>query len=105
MRASVKFDGCFFPRQNGESTVRGTEYSVSTQDLHMSATPQSMPTVGVISRELHVPVHRVEYVIRSRDIRPLARAGNARVFSDADVKIIAEELQRIRGRQRGSTND
>ena len=67
--------------------------------------PQSMPTVGVISVELHVPVHRIEYVIRSRDIRPLARAGNARVFSDADVKIIAEELQRIRGRQRGSTNE
>ena len=40
--------------------------------------PQSMPTVGVISLELHVPVHRIEYVIRSRDIQPLARAGNAR---------------------------
>jgi DNA-binding transcriptional MerR regulator len=65
--------------------------------------PQLMPTVGVISRDLHVPVHRIEYVIRSRGIQPLARAGNARVFSESDVKMIAEELQRIA--QRGCQTD
>ena len=53
------------------------------------------PTVGEIARRLAVPLHRVEYVIRSRHIRPSARAGNARVFSEDDVDRIGNELRRI----------
>jgi len=53
------------------------------------------PTVGEIARRTGYPQHRVEYVIRSRDIRPTARAGNARIFSEADVDRIASELRRI----------
>jgi hypothetical protein len=52
-------------------------------------------TVGEIARRLVQPVHRVEYVIRSRKITPISRAGNARVFADADVQRIAGELRRI----------
>lgn len=59
-----------------------------------TATP-SAPTVGVIARRLGVPLHRVEYVIRSRDIQPASVAGNARVFTEADVDFIASELRRI----------
>ena len=54
-----------------------------------------LPTVGEISRRTGEPVHRIEYVIRSRDIRPAGRAGNLRVFSEADVEHIASELRRI----------
>ena len=54
-----------------------------------------LPTVGEIARRLGVPFHRVEYVIRSRDLRPSGWAGNARVFSEADVTHIASELRRI----------
>jgi hypothetical protein len=54
-----------------------------------------MPTVGEIARRLGEPVHRVEYVIRSRKIRPATRAGNYRLFAGEDVRRIADELQRI----------
>ena len=53
------------------------------------------PTVGENARRLGVPLHRVEYVIRSRGIRPTARAGNARLFTDNDVCRIKSELARI----------
>ncbi len=54
-----------------------------------------LSTVGVISRRLRKPLHRVEYVISSRAIQPDGMAGNARVFSDAAVARIKSELQRI----------
>ena len=53
------------------------------------------PTVGEIARRLDVPVHRVEYVVRSRRIRPASRAGSLRVFSEAAVARIASELRRM----------
>jgi hypothetical protein len=52
-------------------------------------------TSGVIAQRLDEPLHRVLYVIRSRDIQPTVRAGNARVFSEADAAFIASELRRI----------
>lgn len=55
----------------------------------------SVPTVGEIARRLGTPLHRVEYVIRSRNLLPSGWAGNARIFSNADVAHIASELRRI----------
>lgn len=55
-----------------------------------------VPTVGEISRRLGVPLHKVEYVIRARGIHASGRAGNARVFTEADLERIASELRRIR---------
>lgn len=63
----------------------------------MSAQAPSMPTVGEIALRLGEPVWRIEYLIRSRNIRPVSRAGNARVFTEADVSFIASELRRING--------
>ena len=54
-----------------------------------------VPTVGEIARRLGEPLHRIEYVIRAREVQPVSRAGNARVFSDADVEYIRGELRRI----------
>jgi hypothetical protein len=62
--------------------------------------PEMLLTVGEIARRLGREVHRVEYVIRSRRLRPVGWAGHARVFSDADLQYIAAELQRI-ARDRG----
>jgi DNA-binding transcriptional MerR regulator len=61
----------------------------------MPATVPSMPTIGEIARRLTVPPHRVEYIIRAREIKPCGRAGNARVFDEAAVEVIATELDRI----------
>ena len=54
-----------------------------------------LPTVGEIARRLGLPIHRVEYVIKSRSIHPEGRAGNARVFSDAAVDRISSECRRM----------
>jgi DNA-binding transcriptional MerR regulator len=61
----------------------------------MVATADPLPTVGTIAARAKVPVHRVLYVIESRGIRPVGRAGNARVFTEADALRIAGELRRI----------
>ena len=61
----------------------------------MAITIPSMPTTGEIARRHNVATHRVEYIIRARDIRPCGRAGNARVFDDEAVEAIAAELKRI----------
>jgi DNA-binding transcriptional MerR regulator len=58
-------------------------------------------TVGVIAERLGVPVHRITYVIESRSIRPAGRAGNAKVFTEADVQHIAGELRRIAEEREG----
>lgn len=59
-----------------------------------SSVPASA-TVGEIARRLNEPVHRIEYVIRSRGLQPVSRAGHAGIYSDADVQNIASELHRI----------
>ncbi|GIW78769.1 MAG: hypothetical protein KatS3mg105_0576 [Gemmatales bacterium] len=61
----------------------------------MSLSAPAMPTVGEIARRLDQPIHRIEYVIRARGIRPCGWAGNARVFPEDAVEVIADELQRI----------
>lgn len=63
-----------------------------------------LPTVGEIARRLRVPLHRVEYVIMSRHLQPCGRAGNARIFSEADVTYLASELRRI-DEQKGAAHE
>jgi len=55
----------------------------------------TMPTVGEIARRLNEPVHRIEYVLRTRDIQPIGMAGNARVYTEEDVERIAAFLAEI----------
>jgi hypothetical protein len=65
----------------------------------------TVPTVGEIARRLAEPLHRIEYVIRSRSIQPASRAGNVRIFAEADVAFIADELRQIAARQQGVDAD
>jgi DNA-binding transcriptional MerR regulator len=60
-----------------------------------------VPTVGSIADRLGVSVHRIRYVIASRKIKPSGRAGQARVFTEADVNRIACELSRIEAEKGG----
>jgi hypothetical protein len=55
----------------------------------------SWATVGEIARRAGVPVHRVVYVVNSRRIAAVRRAGVARVFSEANVEFVLSELRRI----------
>jgi hypothetical protein len=68
----------------------------------MPTNSQQMPTVGEIARRLSEPIHRVEYVLRTRGISPHGIAGNCRVYSEEDVERIAIELQRIDARKDGA---
>lgn len=61
----------------------------------MSISAPTMPTIGEIARRLGQPIHRIQYVIRVRRIHPCGWAGNARVFPEDAVEVIAGELQRI----------
>jgi hypothetical protein len=44
-------------------------------------------------------LHRIEYVIRSRNIQPASRAGHVRIFTESDVARIADELRLMNTRQ------
>ena len=54
-----------------------------------------LPTVGEIARRLDRPLHCIEYVIRSRGIRPIGKAGNSRVFDEGSIQRISSELRRM----------
>lgn len=62
----------------------------------MSNSVPQLATIGQVARILNVPVHRVEYILRTRlSIQPRARAGCARCFDEAAIALIREQLERI----------
>lgn len=61
----------------------------------MTSQIPSLLTIGEIARQLDQPIHRIEYVLRSRNVAPAGWAGNARVFAESDVVFLAAELRRI----------
>lgn len=61
----------------------------------MRSSVPAASTVGEIARRLGEPLHRIEYVIRTRGLKPVSRAGHAGIYSEGDVQYIACELRRI----------
>ena len=55
----------------------------------------NLRTIGQLAKELRVDQHQALYVIRTRKIQPVARAGAYRLFDSAAVKRIASELKQI----------
>ena len=60
----------------------------------MSGSP-TIHSVGTLARLFRVPVHRIQYVIRSRGIAPAGIAGNVRLFDEAAAQWVGSELRRI----------
>lgn len=57
-------------------------------------------TTGRIAFELDVPFYRVCYVLMTRNhIRPVARAGNIRLYDSQGVAAIRHELAMIEARR------
>lgn len=52
-------------------------------------------TIGSIAKATNSTVYRIEYIIRTRDIKEVSWAGNCRVFSDFDFQMIAKEVAEI----------
>lgn len=68
----------------------------------MPKSPPRLATIGEIAKHLNVPLHRVEYVVRSRShIQARAIAGAARCFDDEAVAQIRHELNVIDARRTG----
>lgn len=61
----------------------------------MAAPNESLWTVARIAEHFEVARHRVEYIIDTRCITPIDRAGIARVFDARGVHRIGQELRRI----------
>jgi hypothetical protein len=58
-------------------------------------------TPGVIAAELDAPLTRVLYVLRkrSRDIKPIGRAGVLRLYDLTAVEMVRNELNTMNQRQ------
>ena len=67
------------------------------------AMPESptIHSVGTLARLFRVPVHRIQYVIRSRGIAHVGVAGNVRLFDAAAAQWIGSELKRIAADRQG----
>ena len=52
-------------------------------------------TLGSLARELGEPEHRVDHVIRSRNIEPVERAGILRIFNVDALNRVRAELDAI----------
>lgn len=51
-------------------------------------------TVGEIAKQLDCPIHKVEYIIMSRGIKPVQLAGRFRVFDDGALERIRSEVEK-----------
>ena len=59
-------------------------------------------TPGVLAELLGVPLHRVDYILRTRrHIRPAARAGRLRLYDNEALAMLRHELNAIDSRRAG----
>lgn len=71
----------------------------------MAHQPDALWTVARIAEHLSTPRHRIEYIIDTRGIVPIDRAGIARVFDPSVVAFIAYELRMIDAAREGVSRD
>lgn len=57
-------------------------------------------TPGVIAKEIHQPLHRVQHILKTRShIQPAARAGTLRLYDDDAIALVRHELKEIDARR------
>ena len=62
-------------------------------------------TPGVLATDRAVPLHRVLYILQTRDhIKPSARAGQLRLYDREAIALIRHELNAIDARREGGTD-
>jgi hypothetical protein len=65
----------------------------------MTTTTTRLMTAGLIANQLGEPLHRVQRVLATRDIRPAARAGTLRVYDRDAVERVRIALADIDARR------
>ena len=63
--------------------------------------PPHLLTAGRIAEQLGEPLHRVQYVLRTRQLRASAYAGRLRLFGHGTVDLVRRELAEIDARRGG----
>lgn len=67
--------------------------------MQSEASPNAI-TVGAIATALNVPLHRVLYILATRQhIRPIALAGAVRLFDCRGVAMVRHEINAIDARR------
>ncbi len=70
----------------------------------MTASIDSLVTPGDIARILREPLHRVDYILNTRQgIRPMRRAGIVRLFGPEAVDEVRQEITAINAKRAGRT--
>ena len=67
--------------------------------------PPRLLTAGRMAERLGVPIHRVQYVLRTRRVRVSAYAGRLRVFDLAAVEAVRRELAAMDRRRSEGVGD
>ena len=67
----------------------------------MTTAVESLLTIGQLAQQLGQPTHRVTYIINSRGIEPVRRAGVIRLFDAGVLDRVQGEMDLIAAR-RGS---
>lgn len=52
-------------------------------------------SLGEIAHHYGVPLHRIQYVVRSRNILPELTVGGRNLYSDADAELIATVISEV----------
>ena len=60
-----------------------------------TASSEDLVTLGELARRMGVAEHRLAYIITSRRIEPVMRAGILRLFSAAIIPRLQQELDAI----------
>lgn len=51
-------------------------------------------TIGELSRRLGCPIHRLDYFLRTRGVKPIERAGRFRVYDESVLDLLRSELSK-----------
>ncbi|MBV8078444.1 MAG: hypothetical protein JO284_18685 [Planctomycetaceae bacterium] len=56
---------------------------------------RSLYSIGHLSEKFGVPVHKLEFAIKSRKIEPCGWAGNSRIFDEEGAEKVGAALSQI----------
>ena len=65
----------------------------------MKTVSNELFTAGEIARRVKVPLSSLDYILRSRQFRPIGRIGCYRLFDAETAQKITDEVRRVRTRR------